>query len=91
MVGVIAAIVVCVWFYSTAPRSNRSPVSWAVSGVIVYFLAALLWSLTITPVVKDTAIHTQSGVLIFIVRYAYIAVGLGAAGALNIWLNKARD
>lgn len=91
MLGVIAAALVCIWFYNTASRSGRSQVSWAVSGVVVYFLAALLWSLIVTPAVKDTAIHNQSGLLIFIVRYAYIAVGLIVAAVVNVWLNKAEN
>jgi len=89
MLGVIAAAFVCVWFYSSAPRSGRPQISWSVSGVVVYFLAALLWSLLVTPSIKDAAIHNQSGVLIFIVRYAYIAVGMMAAAVVNFWLNKA--
>ncbi len=90
MFGVIAAGLVVVWFYNTANRSGRSPVSWGVSGVVVYFLAALLWSLIITPFIKDTAIHTQSGVLIFVVRYAYIVFGLVVAAAVNAGLNRPR-
>ncbi|MCK9607302.1 MAG: hypothetical protein M0R33_12745 [Methylomonas sp.] len=91
MVGVIAASLVGVWFYSTAARSGRPPVSWGVSGVIVYFLAALLWSLIVTPGIKDAATHNPSGPLIFIVRYAYICVGLAVAAAVNFWLNKTRN
>lgn len=88
MLGVIAASLVGVWFYSTAGRSGRPPVSWAVSGVVVYFLAALLWSLIVTPGLKDAAIHNQSGMLIFVVRYAYVLVGLLVAAGINLWLNK---
>lgn len=88
MLGVIAAIAVSVWFYSTASRSGRAPVSWAISGAVVYFLAALLWSLIVTPGLKDAAIHNQSGILIFTVRYAYIGIGLVAAALVNAWLNK---
>lgn len=91
MLSVIAAGLVGYWFYSTASRSGRSPFSWAVSGVVVYFLAALLWSLVVTPGVKDAAIHNQSNLLIFIVRYAYIGVGLAAVALVNVWLNKADD
>lgn len=91
MLGVIAATVVGFWFYNTASRSGRPQFSWAVSGVIVYFLAALLWSLIVTPGVKDAATHSQSGLLIFIVRYAYIGVGLATAAIVNTWLNKATN
>ncbi len=88
MLGSIAAALVGIWFYSTASRSGRPPVSWAVSGVVLYFLAALLWTLLLTPGIKDVASHNQSGVLIFIVRYAYIIFGVSAAVLLNGWLNK---
>ena len=91
MIGVIAAALVGVWFYSTAARSGRPAFSWGVSGVVVYFLAALLWSLIVTPGIKDAAMHNQSGLLIFIVRYAYIGVGLVVAVLINTWLNKAKD
>ena len=91
MLSSIAAILICFWFYSTASRSGRSPLSWAISGVVVYFLAALLWSLVVTPDVKDAANHTQSGLLVFIVKYAYIAFGLASAAGINFWLNKATD
>lgn len=91
MLGVIAATLVGLWFYSSASRSGRAPVSWGISGAVVYFLAALLWSLIVTPGIKDAAIHNQSGVLIFIVRYAYIGVGLVSAAIINFWLNKPVD
>lgn len=90
MISVIAAIAVGVWFYNTAARSGRSAISWGVSGV-VYFLAALLWSLIVTPGIKDAAMHNQSGWLIPIVRYAYIGVGMAAAAAINVWLNKTKN
>lgn len=90
MIGVIAAIAVAVWFFNTAPRSGRPPVSWAISGAVVYFLAALLWSVTVTPALKDAAVHNPGAVLIFAVRYLYIGVGLAAAAGVNVWLNKAK-
>ncbi|MEI8574801.1 hypothetical protein U737_15480 [Methylomonas sp. LW13] len=91
MLGSIAAALVGIWFYNTAARSSRPPISWAVSGVVVYFLAALLWTLAITPSVKDAASHSQSAALIFIVRYAYIGFGVLVAILLNSWLNKSTD
>lgn len=88
MLSVIAALLVAVWFYNTAPRSGRPAFSWCVSGVVVYFLAALLWSLAVTPTLKDMAQHQPNGLLIFTVRYAYIGIGLLAAAAVNAWLNQ---
>lgn len=89
MLGAIAAMLVGAWFYHTASRSGRPSVSWAISGVMIYFLAALLWTLLVTPGVKDAASHGQSGLLIFIVRYAYIIFGATCAVVLNVLLNKA--
>lgn len=91
MLSVIAAALVGYWYYNTASRSGRAPFSWCVSGVVVYFLAALLWSLIVTPGVKDAAIHNQSSLLIFIARYAYIGIALASAALVNVWLNKATD
>lgn len=91
MLSAIAAVLVGVWFYHTAARSGRSPLSWAISGFVVYFVAAMLWSLGVTPSIKDAANHTQSGVLVFVVQYAYIAFGLACAGVINVWLNKTAD
>lgn len=91
MIGSIAAAIVAVWFYHTAGRSGRQPVSWAVAGLLVYFLVALLWTYLITPGVKDAATHSQSGLLILIARYAYIAAGLAAAVAFNVLVGKAKD
>lgn len=89
MLGSIAAMLVAAWFYHTAPRSGKSAVSWAISGVVVYFLAALLWTLLVTSGLKDAAGHGQGAVLIFMVRYAYVFFGVGCAVCLNYLLNKA--
>lgn len=88
MLGSIAAALIGIWYYNTATRSGRSALSWAISGVVVYFLAALLWTLIVTPGVKDSATHTQSSMLIFVVKYAYIAFGMVCAAGINLWLNK---
>lgn len=91
MLGSIAAALVGIWFYHAASRSRRPAVSWAVSGVVVYFLAASLWTLVVTPSIKDAASHNQSAVLIFIIRYAYIGFGVLVAILLDAWLNKSAD
>ncbi len=65
MLGSITAMLVGAWFYHGARRSGKSSISRAISGVVVYFSAALLWTLLITPSIKVAAGHGQSGVLIF--------------------------
>ena len=89
MLSSIAALLIGAWFYYTASRSGRSSISWAISGGVVYFLAALLWTLLVTPGIKDAAGHGQNSLLIFLVRYAYVLVGAASAILLNGLLNKA--
>ncbi|CAD6879820.1 hypothetical protein [Methylomonas albis] len=91
MLGSMAAALVGIWFYNTAPRSGRSAISWALSGALIYFLAALFWTLAVTPGIKDAASHSQSTALIFVVRYAYVGFGVLVAVLLNGWLNKSAD
>jgi hypothetical protein len=88
MLSALAAAIIGIWFYLSAPRSQRPAVSWAISGVIIYFFAAMLWTLLITPSIKDTALHSQNSVLIFIVRYAYILFGIACCALANHFLNK---
>jgi len=77
MSGSIKAMLVGAWFYHGVGRSGRSSISWTISGVVVYFLAALLWTLLVAPSIKAEAGHGQSGLLVFVVRYAYISGGCG--------------
>ena len=91
MLGSITAMLVGAWFYHGARRSGRSSISWAISGVVVYFLAALLWTLLVTPSIKAAAGHGQSGALIFLVRYAYILVGAASAVVFDFLVNKSDD
>lgn len=84
MIGSIVAAFVAVWFYMTAKRSGRQPISWAVAGILMYYIIALLWTNLVTPPIKDAASHSQSGFLIFLTRYAYIIVGLIGAVLFNL-------
>jgi len=84
IIGSIAAILVLVWFYNTAPNYGRNPVHWAIAGFLVYFIIALFWTYTINPAIKEAAIHSRSTVLVFITRYAYIAVSLVGAIIFNL-------
>ena len=88
IIGSIAAILVLVWFYNTAPNYGRNPVHWAIAGFLVYFVIALLWTYTINPSIKDAAIHSRSTILMFITRYAYIVVSLLGAFIFNLKIGK---
>lgn len=88
MLSFIAAVLVGIWFYHTAARSGRQAFSWAVSGVGVYFIMAMLWTFAVTPNIKDAASHSQGGLLVLVIQYAYIVFGVSVAAAVNAWLNK---
>ena len=90
MIGSIVAACLAFWFYQTAKRTGRQPVSWAVAGLLVYFIVALLWTNVVTPPIKDAASHSQSGILIFLTRYAYIIVGSVCAVLFNLKFGKSK-
>ncbi len=91
MFGSIIAVLVAVWFYFTAKKKGRQPVSWAIAGLVIFYMVELVWTWFVTPSLKDSAVHTQSSLLVFLTRYAYIAVGLGCAAFFNIKFSGNND
>lgn len=91
MIGTIVAILLAVWFYFTAKQTGRDPVSWAIAGAVLYFTVALTWSTFVTPPIKDAASHSQSGLLIFVTRYAYIVVSSVCAILFNLKFAGAKN
>jgi Na+/H+-dicarboxylate symporter len=88
IIGSIAAIFVAVWFYNSAPRSNRNPLHWAIVGFIIYFIVALIWTYFVNPTIKDAAMHSRNVFLMYIARYAYIVVSLAGAIFFNLTVGK---
>jgi hypothetical protein len=76
MVGGIVAILIAVWFCRTALLAGKGPMPWAVVGVLCYYLPALLWTIWVTPGLRDMVEHNQSLALAMVVRYGYIVVGI---------------
>ena len=60
IIGSVAAILIFVWFYNTAPRSGRNPLNWAIAGFVVYFTIALFWTYIVNPGIKDAAMHSRN-------------------------------
>lgn len=83
MVGSIAALIIAYWYYQSALKRNLNPVKWAAIGVLAYFIPAVIWTVLVTPGLRDTVEHNQSVILGFIVRFAYVAVGVGC----SVWFN----
>ncbi len=88
MVGTLVAFFVVIWFYMTAQRVGRQPISWAVAGLVVYFMVCLVWTWFVTPILKDSATHTQNGVLIFFTQYGYVIMALICAGLFNMKVSE---
>lgn len=84
IIGSIAAIFILVWFYHSAPGFGRNPVQWAIAGFCIYFVVSLVWTYFVNPSIKDAAMHSRDGVLMFVSRYAYIVVALASAVAFNL-------
>ena len=91
MFAPIAALFIAVWFFQTAESSGQKPIPWATAGIIVYFISALFWTYFINPSIKDSAIHNQSAMLIFVSRYAYIVFALACAAGFKILMSKKVD
>ena len=82
MVGSFAALIIAYWYYQSAMTQNRNPVKWAGIGLLIYFIPAVIWTILVTPGLRDTVEHNQSVILGFIVRYAYVVVGVGC----SVWV-----
>ncbi len=82
IIGSLVGILILVWFYNTA--NGRNPVQWAFAGFLVYFIVSLLWTVGVTPVIKDAAMHSRNTLLMWTARYAYIIVALACAAVFNL-------
>jgi hypothetical protein len=76
MVGGIAAILIAIWFYRSALAAGKSPLPWVFVGFVSYYLPALLWTMLVTPDLRDMVEHSQSAVLAIVARFGYIVVGI---------------
>lgn len=90
IIGSIAGIIIAVWFYNTASRSERDPLNWAIAGFIVYLIVAMFWTFIVNSGIKDAAIHSRSYFLSYIARYAYIVVAFVSAVIFNLTVGKKR-
>ncbi|MCK5831727.1 MAG: hypothetical protein KAH20_15640 [Methylococcales bacterium] len=84
IIGSIAAIIILVWFYYSAEGYGRNPVHWAIAGFLVYSIVSLCWTYFVNPSIKDAAMHGRDFFLMYVSRYAYIAVSLTCAVVFNL-------
>jgi hypothetical protein len=79
MAGTIAAILIVIWFYKSALKSGKEPLRSAALGFAVYFIPALVWTLVITPGMRDAVEHSPNTPLALVVQYTYVIVGMACA------------
>jgi len=76
MVGGIAVILIAIWFYRSALAAGKNPLPWVFVGFVSFYLPALLWTMWVTPDLRDMVEHNQSTMLAMVVRFGYVAVGV---------------
>jgi len=79
MLGAIAAIVIIIWFYNGARSVGKNPVQGAFVGFLIYFIPAIVWTVLVTPGLRDTVEHNPGLFLGLIVRYGFVVVGVSCA------------
>ena len=79
MAGTLAAIIIVVWFYKSALASGKAPLPSALLGFVVYFVPAVVWTLVVTPGMRDAVEHSPSTLSALVVQYTYVIVGMACA------------
>ncbi len=79
MIGAIAAIIIVIWYYRSALESNKNPVTAAAIGFLAYLVPAIIWTIAVTPGLRDSVEHDPGLFLGLIVRYGFIIVGVACA------------
>ncbi len=79
MIGAIAAIIIVIWYYRSALESKKNPVTAAGIGFLAYLIPAIIWTIAVTPGLRDTVEHEPGLILGLIVRYGFIIVGVACA------------
>ena len=90
MLGAIAAIAIVIWYYKGAIAIGKNPVHAVIIGLLLYFIPAILWTVYVTPGLRDTVEHNPGLILGLIVRYGFVVVGVCCAALYRLKvLNKA--
>jgi hypothetical protein len=82
MAGTIIAFLITYWFYKSAEVTGKNPLSSAGLGFLSYLIPCIVWSLTVTPGLRDVVEHNPGTLSGLFVNYAYILVGTACA----IWI-----
>ncbi|GAB6140135.1 hypothetical protein JCM14076_08640 [Methylosoma difficile] len=83
MIGTIIAFLITFWFYKSAKASEKNALASAGVGFLSYLVACLVWTLAVTPSLRDAVDHNPSTLSGLVVNYAYIIVGAACAIGLK--------
>jgi hypothetical protein len=79
MIGTITAFLISYWFYKSAEATGRNPLASAGLGFLSYLIPCIVWTLTVTPGLRDAVEHNPGTLSGLFVNYAYILVGTACA------------
>ena len=75
MLGTITGFLITFWFYKGAEATGKNPLSSALVGFLSYLIPCIIWTITITPDLRDAVDHNPGVLFGLFVNYAYILVG----------------
>jgi hypothetical protein len=70
-----AAIAVLVWFYMTAKEKGESPINWAITGLIGYWIAWWAVKLTVVSALSGIVAKNPTGTFLLVQIPALCAIG----------------
>jgi len=70
-----AAIAVLVWFYMTAKEKGESPINWAITGLIGYWIAWWAVKLTVVSALSGMVAKNPTGTFLLVQIPALCAIG----------------
>ncbi|MGR9045879.1 MAG: hypothetical protein ACU83N_11315 [Gammaproteobacteria bacterium] len=79
MLGTITALLITYWFYRSAEATGKNPLSSAALGFLAYLIPCVIWTLAVTPSLRNAVEHNPGTLFGLFANYAYILVGIAAA------------
>ncbi|MGR9116064.1 MAG: hypothetical protein ACU85E_09880 [Gammaproteobacteria bacterium] len=82
MAGTIAALLITYWFYKSAETAGKNPMSSALLGFLAYLIPCIIFTVAVTPSLRNAVEHNPGTLFGLFANYAYILVGIACA----IWV-----
>ncbi|MGJ0493159.1 hypothetical protein [Methylobacter sp.] len=79
MAGTITALLITYWFYRSAEATGKNPLSSAGLGFLSFLIPCIVWTVAVTPGLRDAVEHNPGTLSGIFVNYAYIVVGAACA------------